>query len=71
MYAVEKTITLKSTRLGLKYMICHKVAMWHWANYLSSLNYSFFTCEKKIRDEVVLKIERENIGRGSIIIIVL
>lgn len=67
-YAVEeKTMTLKSTRLGLKHMICHKVAVWSWANYLTSLSHSFLICTKEIRHQVVLRIKRESLGGGSVI----
>lgn len=48
-YAVEKVITLKPTRLGQKYMICHEVAVWYWAN-------CFFICEEGIRYGDVLRI---------------
>ena len=48
-------------------MICHKVAVWSWAKYLTSLSHSFLICTKEIRHQFVLRNNRENGGGESVI----
>ena len=63
--AVEKRVTeIHQTEAQT---ICHRVAVWSWVNYLTSLSHSFLVCTKEIRQQFVLRNNTENVGGESVI----